>query len=457
MNPNPYEYVEAHHDAFVGELIEFLRIPSISTLSEYAGEVRRAATWLADHLASIGMQRVEVVETARHPIIYAEWLGAPGAPTVLIYGHYDVQPVDDPEGQWLSDPFEPDIRAGNLYARGATDDKGQVLAQVKAVQALLASGEMPINVKFVIEGEEESGSTNLYPFVEQNAERLAADIVVVSDTGMKSLAEPSIVYGLRGIAYMEIEVRGPEHDLHSGSYGGVVHNPAQALVEMLAQMHDDQGRVTVPGFYDRVAVVSAEERAELAKTPMSEEQLRRETGAPAAWGETGYALHERTGIRPTLEINGLVSGWTGEGSKTVLPAKALAKVSCRLVPDQDAQEIAALVSDFVRSITPPTVTSAVRLLHHGRWAVVDVSSPEMQAACDAYEFGFGKQPTLVREGGSVPIVGAFQSALHAPAILMGFGQQDDNLHGPNEKFALAGFAGGMKTLIKYYQLLGAQA
>lgn len=454
MNPNPYEYVEAHREAFVGELIEFLRIPSISTLSEYAGEVRRAATWLADHLASIGMQRVEVVETARHPIVYAEWLGAPGAPTVLIYGHYDVQPVDDPEGQWLSDPFEPDIRAGNLYARGATDDKGQVLTQIKAVQALLASGEMPVNVKFVIEGEEESGSTNLYPFVEQNAERLAADIVVVSDTGMKSLAEPSIVYGLRGLAYMEIEVRGPEHDLHSGSYGGVVHNPAQALVEILAQMHDDQGRVTVPGFCDRVAVVSAEERAELAKTPMTVERLRRETGAPAAWGETGYALHERTGIRPTLEINGLVSGWISEGTKTVLPAKALAKVSCRLVPDQDAQEIAALVSDFVRSITPPTVTSAVRLLHHGRWAVVDVSSPEMQAARDAYEFGFGKQPTLVREGGSVPIVGAFQSALHAPVILMGFGQQDDNLHGPNEKFALAGFAGGMKTAIKFYQIIG---
>ncbi len=451
---NPYDYVEAHREAFVGELIEFLRIPSISTLSDHAGDVRRAAIWLADHLSSIGMSHVEVVETARHPIVYAEWLGAPGAPTVLIYGHYDVQPVDDPEGQWLSDPFAPEIRDGNLYARGATDNKGQLLAQIKAIQALLASGEMPVNVKLVAEGEEESGSTNLYPFVEQNIERLAADIVVVSDTGMKSAAEPSIVYGLRGLAYMEIEVRGPAHDLHSGSYGGIVHNPAQALVEILAQLHDDQGRVTVPGFYDRVAVASDEERAELAKTPMTEEQFRRETGAPAPWGEVGYALHERTGIRPTLEINGLISGWTGEGTKTVLPSKALAKVSCRLVPDQDAQEIATLVSDFVRSITPPTVTCVVRLLHHGRWAVVDINSPEMNAAREAYEFGFGKQPTFVREGGSVPIVGAFQSALQAPVVLMGFGQQDDNLHGPNEKFALACFAGGMKTAIKFYEMIG---
>lgn len=454
---NPYEYVEAHREAFLNELIEWLRIPSISTLSEHAGDVQRAADWLAQHLSAIGMTQVEVVETKRHPIVYAEWLGAPGAPTILIYGHYDVQPVDDPEGQWRSDPFEPVVRGGHLYARGATDDKGQVFTQIKAIQALLASGAMPINVKFVIEGEEESGSDSLYPFVDDNAERLAADIVVVSDTGMKSLAEPSIVYGLRGIAYMEIEVRGPEHDLHSGSYGGVVYNPAQALVEILAKLHDDQGRVTVPGFYDRVVAVSDDERAELAKTPLSEQQLRAETGVPASWGEAGYALHERTGIRPTLEINGLVSGWTAEGSKTVLPAKALAKVSCRLVPDQDAQEIAGLVRDYVQALTPPAVTSETRLLHHGRWAVVDVQSPEMQAALQAYEFGFGKRPTFVREGGSVPIVGAFQSALHAPVVLMGFGQQDDNLHGPNEKFTLACFDGGLKTAIKFYQLVGQSA
>jgi len=451
---NPYEYVETHRDAFLEELFEFLRIPSISTLSEHAADVRRAAEWLKAHLEGIGMTHVELVETARHPIVYAEWLGAPGAPTVLIYGHYDVQPVDDPEGQWQSDPFEPVLRDGNIYARGATDDKGQTLTQIKAIQALLASGQMPINVKFVIEGEEESGSDNLYPFVEQNAERLAADVIVISDTGMKSIDHPSVVYGLRGIAYMEIEVRGPRQDLHSGMYGGVVHNPAQALVEILAKMHDEQGRVMVPGFYDRVDEVGAEERAELAKTPLSEEQLRNETGVPAAWGEPGYAIHERLAFRPTLEINGLVSGWTGEGAKTVLPAKALAKVSCRLVPRQDPREIFALVRDFVRAHTPPTVTSEVRLLHQGMWAVVDLKSREMQAALQAYEFGFGKRPTFVREGGSVPIVGALQRALQVPVVLMGFGQQDDNLHGPNEKFALACFEGGLRTTIKFYELIG---
>jgi len=454
---NPYEYIDTHRDAFLEELIELLRIPSISTMSEHNGDVHRAAEWIADHLKTIGMEQVEIVETQRHPIVYAEWLGAPGKPTLLIYGHYDVQPVDDPEGHWKSDPFEPVIRDGNLYARGATDDKGQTFAQMKAVQALLASGEMPVNVKFVIEGEEESGSDSLYPFVDANAERLAADLVVISDTGMKSLDEPSIVYGLRGIVYMEVEVRGPQHDLHSGTFGGVVHNPAQALVEILAKLHDEQGRITVPGFYDRVIVPDAEERAELAKTPLREEQLRRDTGVPQSWGEAEFAPHERTGIRPTLEINGLVSGWTGQGTKTVLPAKAMAKVSCRLVPEQDAEEIYALVRDYVRALTPPTVTSEVRLLHHGRWAVVDVKSPEMQAAVEAFEFGFGKRPTFVREGGSVPIVGKFQSALNAPVVLMGFGLQDDNLHGPNEKFTLACFERGMKTLVKYYQLLGERA
>ena len=454
---NPYEYLEAHRDGFLEELMDLLRIPSISTLSAHNGDVRRAAEWVADHLRAIGMTQVEIVETRRHPIVYAEWLGAPGKPTVLIYGHYDVQPVDDPEGLWRSDPFEPVIRDGHLYARGATDDKGQTFVQMKAIQALLASGEMPINVKFVIEGEEESGSENIYPFIDQHAERLAADMVVISDTGMKSLDAPSIVYGLRGISYMEIEVRGPQHDLHSGTYRGLGHNPAQALVEILAKLHDDQGHITGPGFYDRVVVPDAGERAELAKTPIQEDQLRRETGVPQSWGEAGFALHERAGIRPTLEINRLVSGWTGEGAKTVLPARALAKVSCRLVPEQDAVEIYELIREYVRALTPPTVTSEVRLVHHGRWAVVDIQSPEMQAALQAYEFGFGKRPTFVREGGSIPVVGSFQSALQAPVVLLGFGLGDDNLHGPNEKFTLACFDGGMKTLVKFYQTIGAQA
>lgn len=454
---NPYEYLETHRDTFLEELIELLRIPSISTLSSHDGDVRRAAEWMASHLKAIGMTTVEVVKTKRHPIVYAEWLGAPGKPTVLIYGHYDVQPVDDPEGHWNTDPFEPVIRDGHLYARGATDDKGQTFIQMKAIQALMQTGEMPVNVKFVIEGEEESGSDNLYPFIEENVERLAADIVVISDTGMKSLEAPSIVYGLRGITYVEVEVRGPAHDLHSGSFGGIVHNPAQALVEILAQLHDEEGRITVPGFYDRVVVPDAEERAELSKTPIAEDKLRRETGIPQSWGEAGYALHERAGIRPTLEINGLVSGWTGEGTKTVLPAKALAKVSCRTVPEQDPVEIYELVRDHVKALTPPTVTSEVRLLHKGHWAVVDIQSPEMQAAMHAFEFGFGKRPTVVREGGSIPVVGSFQSALKAPVVLLGFGLPDDNLHGPNEKFTLACFDGGLKTLVKFYETVGAQA
>ncbi|MBN1963680.1 MAG: dipeptidase [Anaerolineae bacterium] len=454
---NPYDYADSHRQDFLEELKELLRIPSISTLSECKGDIRRAAEWLKAHLESIGMTHARIYDTAGHPIVYAEWLEAGGAPTVLIYGHYDVQPADDADGLWASDPFEPVVRDGNLYARGATDDKGQVFTQIKAVQSLLVSGQMPVNVKFIIEGEEESGSSNLYPFLDEHADLLKADVVIVSDTSMQGLDRPSIVYGLRGITYMEIEVRGPSHDLHSGMYGGIVHNPAQALAEILAAMHDTDGRVTVPGFYDRVRAVDADERAELAKTPFSLERLQNETGLSTPWGETGYALHERLGIRPTLEINGLVSGWTGEGGKTVLPARALAKVSCRLVPDQDPQEVEELVRRYVASITPSTVTSEVRGLHHGWWAVVERDSPYMQAAIRAYEFGFGKRPVFMREGGSIPIVGSFQSVLKAPVIMMGFGLPDDNLHAPNEKYTLACFERGLKTAIRFYQDIGARA
>lgn len=450
---NPYEFVDANRKVFIEELKELLRIPSISTMSEHKGDIRRAAEWLKEHLESIGMQRAELVETPGNPIVYAEWLGAGDAPTVLIYGHYDVQPADDADNLWLSNPFEPEVRDGNLYARGATDDKGQTFTQIKAIQSLLINDRMPVNVKFIIEGEEENGSTNLYPFVEQHADLLAADVVVVSDTNMLGLERPSMVVGLRGIVSMEIEVRGPSHDLHSGMYGGLVHNPAQALVHILAAMHDEHGHIMVPGFYDRVREVDEAERAELAKTPFTLERLQRETGVDVAWGEPEFAPHERIGIRPTLEINGLVSGWTGEGGKTVLPAKALAKVSCRLVPDQTPDEIYRLVRDYVASITPQTVASEVRKLHEGMWAVVDTESPYMQAAVRAYEFGFGKRPIFVREGGSIPIVGSFQQHLNAPVILMGFGLPDDGLHGPNEKYSLHCFDRGMKTAIKFYEEL----
>lgn len=449
---NPYEFVTARQGEFLEELKNWLRIPSISTLPEHTPDIRRAAEWLKQQFEQIGMTRAEIIESPGHPFVYAEWLGAgPDAPTALIYGHYDVQPVDDADGLWRSDPFDPVVRDGNLYARGATDDKGQTFIQVKAVQALLAAGRMPVNVKFIVEGEEENGSTHIHPFVREHTDLLKADVVLVSDTSMLGLDRPSIVIGLRGMTYLEIEVRGPSHDLHSGMYGGVVHNPAQALVEILAALHDDQGHVTVPGFYDKVRVLSEAERAELAKVPFSPERLKNETGLDKAWGEPEYAPHERLGIRPTLEINGLVSGWTGEGAKTVLPSKALAKVSCRLVPDQDPKEIEALIRRYVADLTPDTVTGEVRRLHDGMWAVVDPDSPYMQAALRAYEFGFGKRPVFMREGGSIPIVGTFQKALNAPAILMGFGLPDDNLHAPNEKLTLACFERGINTAIRYFE------
>lgn len=451
---NPYEYQEAHREAFLDELKEWLRIPSISTLSVHKDDVRRAAEWLRDHFLQIGMTRAEVFPTAGHPIVYAEWLGAPGAPTVLVYGHYDVQPADDAGKQWLSDPFEPVIRDGKLYARGATDDKGQTFTQVKAVHSLLVTGTMPVNIKFVVEGEEESGSPSMYPFVEQHADLLAADVTVVSDTQILALDRPSITTGLRGIVYMEIEVRGPAHALHSGVYGGIVHNPAQALAEILAALHDRDGRVAVPGFYDDVLELSPAERAALAQVPFTLERLQRDTGVSVPWGEPGYELHERLGIRPTLEINGLVSGWTGEGGKTVLPDTALAKVSCRLVPRQDPHTIYRLVADHVAALTPPTVRSETRLLHAGNWVVVDVDSPYMQAAARAYEFGFGARPVYVRDGGSIPVIGALQKVLGTPVVLMGFGLPDDNLHAPNEKYSLESFYRGMRTAAHFYQELG---
>jgi acetylornithine deacetylase/succinyl-diaminopimelate desuccinylase-like protein len=454
---DPYAYIEAHQDTFLEQLKDWLRIPSISTLSEHKADVRHAAEWLRAHFMLMGMTHAKVFETPGHPIVYAEWLGAPGAPTVLVYGHYDVQPVDDPGKQWLSHPFEPVVRDGKLYARGATDDKGQTFTQMKAVQSLLATGQMPVNIKFMVEGEEECGSINAYAFVEEHTDLLAADVVVISDTHILGPDRPSIAIGLRGMTYMEVEVCGPSRALHSGVYGGIVHNPAQALAEILAALHDSDGRVAVPGFYDDVVELSAEQRAALAQVPFTLERLERETGLTVPWGEAGYELHERLGIRPTLEINGLVSGWTGEGSKTVLPDTALAKVSCRLVPNQDPLKILQLVRQRVAALTPPTVRSEVRLLHTGNWAVVDPQSPYIQAAARAYEFGFGAAPVYLREGGSIPIIGTFQKALGTPAVLLGFGLPDDNLHAPNEKFTLSNFYRGMKTAAYFYQQVGAHA
>ena len=456
---NAYEYAAAHEADFLAQLQELLRIPSVSTSSAHAADVRRAAEWLRAHLQQIGLGNVALIETPEHhPLVYGEWLGAgPNAPTVLLYGHYDVQPADPDGGVWTktADPFEPVIADGNIYARGATDDKGQAFAQLKALESLLATGALPVNVKVLLEGEEESGSGAIELYVREHPDRLACDVVVVSDSHILSLDRPSILTGLRGIVALEVTVTGPKSDLHSGMYGGAVHNPAQALAEILAALHDDCGRVAVPGFYDHVRELSLAERAELAQVPYTAEQLAEETGAPAPWGEHGYQLHERTGIRPTLEINGLTAGWQGEGSKTIIPQKASAKITCRLVPNQDPDRIGRLVAEHIRRLTPPTVTSTVNVDHAALWAEVDPHSPYMEAAARAYEHGFGAPPVFVREGGSIPIVATFQSVLGAPVILMGFGLPDDNLHAPDEKLSLECFRRGIKTAIKFYEELRA--
>jgi acetylornithine deacetylase/succinyl-diaminopimelate desuccinylase-like protein len=451
---NAQEFASTHQQQFLDELIALLKMPSISTMSEHTADLRQAAEWLVANLSGFGMN-ARLYETDGHPIVYAEWLDAgPEATTVLVYGHYDVQPVD-PIDLWESPPFEPTIRDGKLYARGSADDKGQVFIHVKAAQSILeTAGKLPVNLKFIIEGEEESGSANLEPFIQAHQDLLAADVVLISDTHSRSLEQPTIVYALRGMSYMELEVFGPRQDLHSGMYGGMVHNPAQALCEIIAQLHDANGSVTVPGFYDNVRALDDDEREELNKAPYTEAELLSETGVPAAWGEAEYRLHERTGARPTLEINGLVSGWTGEGAKTVLPAKALAKVSCRLVADQDPQEIYELVKAHVASITPPTVTSEVRLLHTGSSAITDRHSPVMEAAMAAYEEGWGARPIFTREGGSIPVVAAFQQILDAPVVLMGFGLPDDGLHAPNEKFTLECFWRGIATSISFFDHIG---
>ena len=451
---SPLIYARQHGERSLSQLLDFIRIPSVSTLPERADDVRRAAEWLAADLRQVGFEQVDVIPTGGHPIVYAEWLGAgPSAPTALVYGHYDVQPADMADG-WDSDPFEPVLRDGFIYARGASDDKGQVFAQVKAAEALLATGGAPVNLKFVVEGEEEVSSLHLGAFVRQNAERLKADVCVISDTGMPSIDQPAICYSLRGLTYMELHVWGPARDLHSGSYGGSVHNPAQALAEIIAALHNADGSVSVPGFYDDVLPLSQEERAAINQHGMTEEAWRRETGADQPWGEAGYTIEERIGARPTLEVNGLVSGFYGEGAKTVLPARALAKVSCRLVANQDPQRVYELVRDYVAQITPPTVRSELRLLHTGAPAYTDINTPVMRAAVAAYKKQWGATPIFIRGGGSIPIVADFQALLGLSVVLLGFGLSGDGAHGPNEHFSVEMFHRGIATAIQFFQEIG---
>ncbi|GAB4312480.1 MAG: dipeptidase [Phototrophicales bacterium] len=446
----PHEYARENADQFRQQLHDLLRIPSVSTDPARAGAVQEAAEWLADNMRRAGIENVKVYPTAGHPIVYGDWLHAEGAPTVLIYGHYDVQPADKADG-WIDDPFNPIERDGKIYARGASDDKGQMFIHVKAVESILKTvGKLPVNVKYCIEGEEEVGSPNLPKFLKEHQDLLKADVCVISDSGILSKNQPSIVYALRGILALEVEVRGPAIDLHSGMYGGAVHNPVQALAEIIAQLHDQDGHVTVPGFYDDVLELTPEERAELKKTDYSEEEWIKMSGAPRAWGEPEFTIRERIGARPTLEINGMAGGFYGDGIKTVLPARAIAKITCRLVANQDPQHIFEAIRNYVMRITPPSVVAEVRQLKgSGHPVQVDIDTPAMQAAVRAYEKGWGKAPVFMREGGSIPIVADFQQTLKVPVVLMGYGLNTDGAHGPNEHFVIDMFHKGIDTAIHF--------
>jgi acetylornithine deacetylase/succinyl-diaminopimelate desuccinylase-like protein len=453
-----HAYAQAHAGRFRDQLKELLAIPSVSTQPEHAADVRRAAAWLVADMQRIGLTRAEAFEQPGSlPIIYGEWLGAgAGAPTVLVYSHYDVQPAALADG-WHSDPFTPLEREGKLYARGALDSKIHVVAWLKAAEALLAAGDAPVNLKLLFEGEEESGSEHIFGFLADNPDLVRADVCVVSDGSMPNPQQPVLVYGLRGIISFELTVSGPLHDLHSGHYGGTVHNPIQALAELLAGLHDAQGRVTVPGFYDDVLPLSAGERQTLAGMgAWSETEWRTVAGAPSPWGEPDYALHERIGARPTLEFNGIAGGFYGEGFKTVLPARALAKISCRLVPNQQPARIAAALEADIARRTPPTVRSVLRTLEAGAPGVLlERDSAPMRAAVRAYERGWGRAPVFTREGGSIPVVDVFQRIPGAPIVLLPFGYKGGRAHGPDENIHVDMFHKGIDTALYFIEALTA--
>lgn len=439
----------------LADLCEWLRIPSISTLPQHSADVEQAAGWLAQKMTASGLENVEIIKTSGHPLVYGDWLHAAGAPTILMYGHYDVQPVD-PLALWTSPPFAPTVRGDDLFARGASDDKGQTFVHIAALEALLATrGALPVNVKFVVEGEEEDGSQALMAYVPTATEKLAADVCLISDTHMLTPDQPLLIYGLRGMWAGEVTVRGPARDLHSGMYGGAVHNPNQALCELLAQLHDETGRVTVPGFYDDVQPLDNQERAALAQVPYGEEELLAESGVPMAWGEPAFTVTERVGARPTLEINGIWGGFIGDGFKTVIPAEAHAKVSCRLVPHQHSAAIGALLERYLQQIAPPTVQVTVRTRQHAPATMVPLDVPEIEAVARAYERTFGARPVFSREGGSIPVATLVQETLDIPILFMGFGLPDDNLHAPNEKLHLPNFYRGIRASIALMEELAA--
>jgi len=452
------EYVRANRDSFMNRYMELLSIPSVSTLPENREDVHRNAQWLAEQLRGIGATRVDVIETPGHPIIYAERLDAPGKPTLLVYGHYDVQPVD-PLGEWQSDPFKPEIRGENVYARGASDMKGSMMAFIMAAEGFARQGRagapMPVNLKFLLEGEEEIGSTHLPEFIAGHRDLLKSDAVVNCDGTISGPDLPSITYSLRGLAYFELEVRGPRQDLHSGIFGGSIANPAQVLCELIAGMHDADGHVTLPGFYDTVRPLDDAERSALTRLPTTDEQWKDMTGSPALHGEKGYTTLERVGARPTLEVNGIVGGFTGEGAKTVLPAKALAKISTRLVADQDPAAVHAQLRSYLEAHAPNTVTWELRELSKGPGAIMSRDSAAMKAAVAALAETFGVEPVFRREGGSVPVVGHMQQELGLDSIMLGFGLPEDNIHGPNEKQHLPTLLKGIEAYVRFLARLGA--
>jgi acetylornithine deacetylase/succinyl-diaminopimelate desuccinylase-like protein len=451
---NALQFTQENRGRFLDELKDFIRIPSISTDPAAKADMQRAAEWVAAQLRSLGMKNVHITPTAGHPVVYAESLEA-GAqkPTMLVYGHYDVQPAE-PLDLWHSPAFEPTERGENLYGRGTSDMKGQVVTVLKAIEALVRTSGLPINVKMMIEGEEEVGSPNLEPFIRENKDMLACDFSLNPDTGMIGADIPTVTYGLRGLAYFEIRLQGPDHDLHSGLYGGAVHNPANVLCDLVAGMHDAQGRITLPGFYDKVRPLTEEEHAATAKLPMDEAFYLQQTGAPALFGEAGYSPNERVGARPTLDVNGLLAGFTGAGSKTVLPAKAMAKISMRLVPDQDPEEVYQQLISYLEKHAPPTVRWEVLKMAGGPASITDLNIPAVVALSQALEATWGKAPMFRRDGGSVPVVAQMHKILGVESVLTGFGLPDDNLHAPDEKIHLPTFFRGIDAMVRFIMICG---
>jgi acetylornithine deacetylase/succinyl-diaminopimelate desuccinylase-like protein len=455
MSSPALEYARQNQPRFLAELKDLLRIPSVSTLPQHKSDIERAAEFLAAQMRTIGLEHVEVIKTAGHPLVYADWLHAASKPTALCYGHYDVQPPD-PLNEWTTPPFEPTERNQNLYARGAVDDKGQMFMHLKALESLMKSGggKLPINVKLLLEGEEEVGGEAIAKYIRDNPQKLKADFALVSDTEMYAPDLPTLCVGLRGLVYTEVEARGAKVDLHSGMYGGAAPNPFVALAQIIARLKDENGRILIPGFYDRVATPSADELRSWKSLPFDEKDyLEHEVGSSELTGEPGYSVAERTWARPTLDVHGMPGGFIGAGAKTVIPAKASAKISMRLVPNQNPDEMFKRYSDYVKSITPRGIQISIRQLSGADPMLIRTDNHYVQAAKDAMKEVFGKDTVFIRSGGSIPVVADFEKHLHIPSVMMGFGLPDDNLHAPNEKFHIPNFYRGIESIIRFFQLL----